>query len=342
MLRFLIPLLFLPTLGHASDRDQLLMALPAGGIRFATSGSGSDASKTRFVIGQVDNEGLRILTEENHSDYSTFIWLDDRTLVAAGIEQGKPFTQRYVDGKRSGERVSVPPDAWAMQDKAADIFVVDLFLDKKKGLWLGTCFDFRDDMTNTCIAYRALALDSSGAVKALSKAVPKGASFPGDTQRGTAFAKLPRLKPPQGYTIKFHKTDITDGSAMIGDGRKVPAFTCTGPNGSSTWPSVDVTNWEFLTRPKAVRWVKHEPPLYVVTGPATNPIAQTAPSAHVFSGCSRQALEEVVFAPHDLWFERRSELDGVIVTGSHWVAMVGPHELGKFPGDWNLVIAPSH
>lgn len=218
--------------------------------------------------------------------------------------------------------------------------IIELLVDKKQVIWLGTCLAY-NDVPGACASYRALKVDpATHSVSALTRRVPAGARSVSRSQSGTDFSKLKKLKAPAGYRVALHKTDILDGSTMMGDGRKVPAFTCDGPDGKATRPNSDVINWEFLTRPKSIRWVRHDPPMFFVSGPATSPIGETRASASVFRGCSHQALEEVVFGPHDIWFERQSELDHQTVTGSHWVVRLGSVDLGTVAGDSTFAIAP--
>jgi len=350
MLRVLAMLVLFPSLAHAADPR--LEGLPLSGVRFATSvyGSGSDAS--RFVIAQVDRDGLRVLTEEHHADHQALYWIDHKNLLVAGTtvspsaadagttEQSGAYIQRYEDGKPTSHRVVVPRASWGNDVTEAPL-IVELLVDKKKGIWLGTCLAYNENVAGKCASYRALKVDpATNSVSALTKKVPKGAHPVGRSQDGSDFSKLKKLKAPPGYKVTLHKTNILDGSAMMGNGRKVPAFTCDGPDGKATWPTSDVINWEFLTRPKSIRWVRHDPPVFVATGPATNPIGETSASAAVFRGCSQQALEEVVFGPHDVWFEKQSEFDQQTVTGSHWIVHLGSIDLGTVAGDSTFAIAP--
>lgn len=342
----LLSTLLLPHLGHAAPPNPLLERLPAQGVRFATQLYAAGDDQHRFIVAQVDSRGLSILTEENHSDYHSLYWADHRLLVGVTQKDGDAYLQRYVDGKRDGPPIVIPRASWSAGELEA--YQLELLVEKtgkkKSGpskVFVGTCFEHSDDPGGRCRQYRAMAFDpQTGALGPLLKKQTPNTTPSNLAQRGLPIDKLPKLKAPEGYTVKLSKTDILDGSAMMGDGRKVPAFTCTGPEGSATWPSVDVINWEFRTRPKAIRWVSHDPPLYVVTGPATNPIAQTTQSATSFRGCSKQALEDVIYGPHGLWFESRAELADMVVTGNHWVVHLGSQQLGQVPGDTIFVVAP--
>lgn len=327
---------------QASGPAELLERLPADGVRFATQQYMANDGQGRFVIAQVDRRGLTVLTEENHADYHSLHWADRRTLVGGFIKDNDFHLQRYVDGKREGPSRVIPRASWDAGEHEA--WLLEILVEKKNKnakVFVGACFEESDHPDEPCKKYRAMPLDpQTGALGKLLKKRPAN-TLPSDaTQRGLALDKLPKLEAPKGYSVKLHTTDILDGSAMIGDGRKVPAFTCKGPEGSATWPSAAVTNWEFMTRPKAIRWVSHEPPLFVATGPSTNPIGQTEQSMVSFRGCSAQALEGAIYAPHNVWFESRAELAGVVVTGNHWVVHIGPHVLGHVPGDMRFVVAP--
>jgi hypothetical protein len=329
---------------HAEERDLWLQRLPAGGVRFATQVySSSDNAKHRFIIAEVSHTGMSLLAEENHADFQSFHWKDSRTLVALGDvnSSGQPFVQVYVDGKPSGARIAIPKASWELSPNQELGVLFDLLIDKKQNYWVGTCLAYDDNRPNTCKAYRALRADlATGSFDRLTRKVPPGSKDTRHLQSGLAPNKLGRLSAPAGYKVKLHKTDITDGSSMMGDGKNVPAFTCTGPTNSATWPSADVTNWEFLTRPKTIRWARHEPPIFIAEGPATNPIAETGPSHRVFRACSPQAMDDAVFGPHDLWFELAYEVADMIVTGAHWVVNVGPIALGQVPGSDLIAIAP--
>ena len=333
----------LTTPSHANERDLWLQRLPAGGVRFATQFyASSDTDKSRFVIAEVTHEGLRVVTEEPHADYQALHWRDHQTLVAlGGLGNVEPFVQLYVDAKRSGPRIPVPTSAWQLAPTEELGVVFELRLDAKKNYWVGTCLAYDELRGNVCKKYRALRFDpATTTFDRLTKKLPPGSKDVRSLQGGLAPAKLGRVSAPAGFKVKLHKVDITDGSAMMSDGRKVPAFTCTGPSNSATWPSDDVINWEFTTRPKSIRWVRQEPPIFIAEGPATNPIAETSPSYRVFRACSSQAMDEAVFGPHDLWFELNYEVADVIVTGKHWVVNVGPVALGQVPGSDLMAIAP--
>jgi hypothetical protein len=335
----------LSQLAHASPPNPLLERLPAQGVRFATQLFAAGDGQNRFIIGQVDGRGLNLLAEENHSDYHSLLWVDHQTLIGTAEKDGGAQIQRYVDGKRDGPPIVIPRAAWAADEHEAYFFELLVEKARKKAaqprVFVGTCFLASDEPDGPCRQYRAFAFDPrTGALGPLLKKRPPNTEQSNLAQRGLPLDELPKLKAAPGYTVKLSKTDILDGSAMMGDGRKVPAITCTGPEGSATWPSADVINWEFRTRPKAIRWVSHDPPLYVVTGPATNPIAQTTQSMTSFRGCSKQALEDVIHGPHGLWFESRAELADMVVTGNHWVVHLGSQKLGQVPGDSILVVAP--
>ncbi|HRE90908.1 MAG TPA: hypothetical protein PK095_17425 [Myxococcota bacterium] len=331
---------------HATPTNPPLEHLPTQGVRFATQLFVAGDGQNRFIIAQVDGRGLSLLNEEAHSDYHSLYWADHQLLIGTAEKDGGALVQRYVDGKRDGPPIVIPRASWSAGELETYYFelLVEKTAKKKSGepkVFVGTCFEHSDDPDGRCKQYRAMAFDPrTGALGPLLKKRPPNTLLSNVAQRGVALDKLPKLKAAPGYTVKLHKTDILDGSAMMGDGRKVPAFTCTGPEGSATWPTADVINWEFRTRPKAFRWVSHDPPLYVVTGPATNPIGQTTQSATSFRGCSRQALEDVIYGPHGLWFESRAELAEMVVTGNHWLVHLGPHQLGQVPGDMVFVIAP--
>lgn len=341
----LVTTLLGPTIveAEAAPPTELLNRLPAQGVRFATQLYAAGDDQHRFMIVQVDSRGLTILTEENHADYHTLYWVDHQTLVAGTLKDSAGHLQRYVDGKREGPPIVIPRASWEAGEREA--WSLELLVTKARQgqakVFVGACFEHADEPGGRCRQYRAMAFDpKTGALGPLLKKQPPNTTLSNLAQRGVPMDKLPKLAAPAGYTIKLHQTAILDGSAMMGDGRKVPSFTCSGPEGTATWPSADVINWEFITRPKTIRWVSHAPPLFVVSGPATNPIGQTSQSSVTFRGCSRQALEEVVFGPHGLWFESRAEVDGVIVTGGHWMVHLGPHELGQVPGDALFVVAP--
>lgn len=343
LIALLIPLSTLTiSTSQASGPAELLERLPAAGVRFATQQYVSADDNSRFIIAQVDRRGLTVLTEEKHSDYHSLYWADPRTLVGGFIKDTDVHLQRYVDGKRTGPPQVIPRASWDAGEH--EPWFLEILVEKKNQnakVFIGACFEQAEYPDEPCKQYRAMPLDpQTGALGKLLKKRPANTELSNDLQRGTPANKLPKLKAPAGYTVKLHKTAILDGSAMMGDGRKVPALTCKGPDGSATWPSASVTNWEFMTRPKAVRWVSHEPPLFVATGPSTNPIGQTEQSMVSFRGCSAQALEGAIFAPHHVWFESRAELAGVVVTGNHWVVHVGPHVLGHVPGDMLFVVAP--
>jgi hypothetical protein len=334
-------LVFSCAVAHATPTSPWLERLPAGGFLFAVQANAwASPEHHRFTIAEISASGLRTVLSEDHADYSDLLWLDFRRLVAVGAgPEREAFVQLYVDGKRDGERLVVPASTWALGKLEAP-YSYEVYANKRGELRVGACMrQVERGYSSRCADYRTVAVDPfKRTVGSLQRKLPKG--FEGHDKVAIPVAKMKTLAAPAGYSVALHKTDILDGSAMMGDGRNVPAFTCKGPSGSVTWPSVDTTNWEFITRPKSVRWVSHAPPIFVVEGPTTDPVGQKGTSRQLFVACSPEPMEDVIFGPHAVWLERVSDMDGVVIKGSHWVVRVGPVTLGEVVGGGLLVMAP--
>jgi hypothetical protein len=329
---------------NAIGPEELLQQLPSGGIRFATQlTEHTPDSKGRFVIGQVDVDGLKLLADEYHSDFHSVLWLDHSRLVAfGGYGDTGVFFQTYVDGRPTGERVTVPNDVWKLKP-GEELGMLFQFGRARKGqLWLGNCLQFNDEDPNRCRSWVGVPFDvDARTFGAPVRKMPAGFADARLYGPGIEPKRVKGVKAPPGFRIRLHKTDILDGSAMMGTGRGVPAFTCSSPEGSATWPSADVINWEFLPRPKKVHWLMQDPPLYAIGGPTTSPIATTGYGYMAFRGCSAQAMDAFALTGTPVWFELRYELADVVVTGAHWIVRIGSHELGKVPGStWLFALAP--
>ena len=324
--------------------DELLQQLPADGIRFATQlVEHTPDSKGRFVIGHIDVDGLKLLADEYHSDFHSVLWLDHSHLVAfGGYADSGVFMQRYVDGRPRGERTPVPNELWKLKPGEELGMLFELGRDRKGKVWVGNCLQFGEMDPTRCVSWVGMPFDpDTNTFGAPVRKVPKGFVDVRMQGAGVDPKRVKGVKAPPEVKIRLHKTAILDGSAMMGTGRGVPAFTCTSPEGSATWPSADVINWEFLPRPKKVHWIMNEPPLYLVAGPTTSPIATTGYGYMAFRGCSKQAMDGFALTGTPVWFELRYELADVVVTGSHWIVRVGNHELGKVPGSTYLfALAP--
>jgi len=323
---------------RADSPDALLGQLPPDGLRFATQAAASPpADPGRFIIGEVDASGLKILTDEPHSDYRAMLWLDRRRLLVLGGDAftDDVFAALHVDGGPSAARVRVPNEAWGLKFGEELELGIELGRDGRGGVWLVSCLRADDKDPSRCRGWIGLPLDpESMRVGAVSRKAPPGLVAGGARQAGTDPARFKGLKAPPGWELRFHKTDITDGSAMMGTGRGVPAFTCKSPDGTATWPTAEVVNWEFSVRPQRAHWIMHEPPLFVISGPTTSPIGQSGRGTLAFVGCSSQALGAFALTGTPVWFELRHE------PGDHWVVRVGPHVLGQLPGSERFVLAP--
>jgi len=330
---------------RAEGPEELLKQLPSGGIRFATELNGSTPDdKGRFVIGQVDSTGLKLLADEAHSDYGAVLWLDHSRLVAiSGFTDSDVSLQVYVDGLRSGGRVPVPAEVWQLKPGEELGMLAELGRDDKGQVWLGNCVQFNESDPERCSSWVGVPFDV--ATKTFGETVrkrPKGLIHARFNGPGVDPASVKGVKAPKGWKIRFHKTNILDGSAMMGSGRGLPAFTCKGPDGTATWPTSDVVNWEFSPRPKRVTWIMQDPPIYVVSGTATSPIGTSSKGSMAFSGCSPQAMDGFALTGTPVWFEGRQELTDFVVTGSHWIVRVGPHELGQVRGsNYLFSLAPN-
>lgn len=318
-------------------------AEPGGPVwRIATESSpiGEGAVPTLTVLELGPGPTMTILGEEKGVEALDLLWIDGTRLLAISDRGERGATVHlFVDGRKAARVIGVTPDLFALKEGESLSLVWQLVLDRRGVAHVEQCVRWVDhgpDSRCAATLWSALDLEAAVALPAVRRRPP------GVDKRGAAFrpppgldvGRLPTVRAPEGYSVRLHTTDILDGSAMMGDGRRVPAFTCKGPGGEArTWPSADVVNWEFTTRPKKVTWISNDPPLLRVSGPATNPIGMTGPSWQVFEGCAREPFERVVMFGGGLWMTFASRIDGVRIVGGAWQVRSGARVLGEIEGD---------
>jgi len=307
---------------------------PARTHRIATYSYGGGSDQSTLIISQIDPSGIKELGRIQ-ANYSDLLWLDGHKLLA--LEHGeKTITiQTFVDGRKEGKPLAIPIERFTLKKGETPPFQSNLTQDKKGGLWLEGCIRWDEEMGIECKTFAWLRIDHpAGTASPMTRKAPAGGGYDRARQRGLNPAKMPKLGTPKGFAIKLHKIDLLQDNLMTTDGKNVAAFTCTSPSGATTWPNSDVMDWEFQTRPKTTKWLMHTPPLLWIQGPATNPIAMTAPSSAFFLGCSKDRLEDVVVLAPDLWMKSVMELVGDdTIVGNHWVIYRGDTKLGAVKGD---------
>jgi hypothetical protein len=154
--------------------------------------------------------------------------------------------------------------------------------------------------------------------------------------------RAPRVAAPRGYSLRFHTDPEMHNQGVTGDRKGAPVFTCSGPDGTATWPGPGISDWVLQPRPRSFRWLMQEPPVYLVAGPTTNPIGEHSYGHVVFRGCSPEALDGFAMTRTHVWFELAYERTANGYDGPVCVVHAGPDKLGTVGGSLErLVIAPS-
>lgn len=180
-------------------------------------------------------------------------------------------------------------------------------------VWLSACArKGREDAAGNkpCKEWAQVRVDDKS--KTLSKGkkrmkdpVPVPAQLFGSGSAGRpALAKL--QKAPAEVTVKLKKVQVADPSDPSAPKVTVKGFECTIAGQTPVWPTPATSDVAFEIRPDKVTWIAATPPLFVVEGPATNPIGETSRETRTFRACDAGAMNDFRWLGDGVWAEMRS------------------------------------
>jgi hypothetical protein len=136
---------------------------------------------------------------------------------------------------------------------------------------------------------------SSSTVRILRDEIVAAKSAPAKARSG-ALRVVPRtIKPPLAPTVRTRKFSV--------DGTAVKGVECKLNGTAVTWPSASTVNWQFAPQVKKITWHSVIPPLYSVTGPASNPIGEVSTSTRTFRACAPEPMDNFMWIRNGLWAE---------------------------------------
>ena len=302
---------------------------PAGFLIAHSTDKGQD---DWFAITRVDATGATELVRDRVVP-DQMVWLDGHTLVTVttDIDSDTTTVRRYVDGKAdAAATVTVPPAIWKLPRGKAitDTRPPELWLGKAGALWLARCHTLKPrGIDDVCTGTAWVRVD--GGPKPAAKA-------PGARRAGPLLpsvlggASLPRsVKPPAGYAVVLRKVAVDGPDASD----TVKGFACTGPDGAPTlWPHPGVIDWQFDVRPTKVTWLAATPPLFAVTGKATNPIAIVSTATRVFRACQPEALDDVILLGAGRRVEMTRHWQNDDYAGTSWTLYVDDVAIATLDG----------
>lgn len=301
--------------------DAIVARLPPAGwlVAHATDRGQNDW----FAITRVGATGAVELTHEaTVPDAAT--WLDGHALVTMTTDVDSDITtvRRYVDGRADEQAtVIVPATAWALPKgkTLVDTRAPELWLGKAGAVWLARCHTTRPRGNDEVCAGRAWVRVDGGltaATRAPAKVRLAAPAVPSLRQGGA----LPKgIKAPAGFAVTLRKITVDDPDQHA----TVKGFACAGPGAAPVlWPSAAVTDWQFDVRPTKVRWLATTPPLFAVSGKATNPVDEVTSEDRVFRGCAAKALEDFVWLGGGRWAAMTMNWNGDQYAGATWTIYV--------------------
>lgn len=294
--------------------------LPANGLMMATSEDG-------LSIFRLDRTGLYLLRRGPGADQ--VIWADSRTLVArhGGTFQDRDVTIRtYVDAgepaiqeiaNQGGPGADLPvPGATLVPGRDGEV-------------WLARCMDTdieRVDENNIVgcerTVYRRVHPASTEPDTTAPPAAPVGAAKPDVA-----------VEPPPGITLKRKVVTLANEAGRTD---KHEVFTCTSSSGTAQVPSLAEPAFDVY-KARSVRWLRQNPPIYMITGSTRSLIGEKGTREDIFAGCDPAGLPAFVDLGDGVW-ARLEEIEVQGADGSTavprgiWHVHVDEAEIARVPG----------
>jgi hypothetical protein len=312
-----------------------------------------------FYIARLDRTGLREIAREQEAGGARrggigMVWPTATTLVTSDFGTGPDDRGAYsiitVAGNAAPkiESVTLRDADWKLS-KADRAFGVDNIavpvLTRSGEVWLAMCLRKRN---TTCERTRYLRV--FGGARATSDVKPAGLvsgrvasellrPSPDNVRPDVAsgedlLAGLPNLRPPSGVSVTVRPAKRNERSG---------GFECTSPTGSHTSPEDDVARDPmFPTRPEQVRWLVVRPPIFAVSGTATDPHGASGEYVEYYRACSNKAMDGFRSLRPRIWAENtRVEHAGKRWVHHEWRISIDETAIGSVAGDASqLAIAP--
>jgi hypothetical protein len=312
-----------------------------------------------FYIARLDRSGLRqILREQEaggaHRGGIGMVWATPTTLVTSdfGTSAGDrgAFSIITMAGTAAPkiESVTLRDADWkltkAEQTNGVDNIAVPV-LTRAGEVWLAMCLMKRHDKCE-----RTRYLRVFGGARTTSDRKPAdvlsgrvASEFvrrspdnvrPDVSSGEDLHAGLPNLRPPSGVSVTVHKAKPSERSG---------GFECTAPGGSHTSPEDDIArDPQMPTRPEHVRWVVSKPPVFAISGMATDPHGTVSEYVEYYRACSNRPMEGFRWLRPRIWAENvTAEHPGKRWTHHEWRLSIDDVAIGTLAGDSiQLAIAP--
>ena len=316
--------------------------IPAEGYWFATHtqhGSREQGPNVLFIY-RLRPTGLEVVRRVPASWADDLTWLDARTLVTIEVTaDASVVVRRYVDGAPAPD-VTIPEAAWKVpaalrSAKRTEVHSPDtsMLVTRAHQLWLRRCVAARRD-ADRCETWSYLRIDEPGG--APTTRAPKGVFDP-------EVHPKPVAKAPAGYRIKRASVDAPIVSRAGVTRGRWPGFTCDGPTSHARWPTDDLEyDPSFPIAVDTITWRSADPPIFEISGEATDPLAARFRRGELFRACAPAPIDAIHWLPGGMIAEAAivSEPGGTYVH-ARWTLSIGTAAVAVLIGsEGRLAMAP--
>lgn len=256
------------------------------GLWFAgATADNTPIEEREFFIYHVGADGARVVFREFAAP-DLVQWSDAHTLWVVEAPRGAPLrARRFVRGAVTATW-QLPRAALVAPDKG-EASVLGM-LGPARAPWVQLCVKF--DRRGACVAARYWRLaESPEADLVISSRAPQRA-------RPLPPPAFPEPRPQRAP----HGVEVIRTSLLV-DGQRIGGIRCTREGKAMTWPRTDTTNWQFAVRPRTVKWIAANPPLFSVTGIAETPIAERYVTTVTFRACDAEPFDRFVWLGANVW-----------------------------------------
>jgi len=312
-----------------------------------------------FYIARIDRGGLReILREQEaggaHRGGIGMVWATPTTLVTSDFgtspQDRGAFSIITTAGTAAPKIAAVTlHDADWKLSKAELLAGVDNIavpvITRSGEVWLAMCMKKRQDKCERTrylrvfggarsISDRKPADVMSGRVASEFVRPSPDNARPDVSASEELLAGLPSLRPPPGISVSVRKAS---------PGERAGGFECTSPTGNHTSPEDDIARDPmFPTRPEHVRWLVVKPPIFAVSGKASDPNNNVMDYVEYFRACANKPMDGFRSLRPRMWAENVT----VDHAGKRWIhhewrISIDEVAIGSIAGDpTQLAVAP--
>jgi hypothetical protein len=312
-----------------------------------------------FYIARLDRSGLRQIVREQEPGGAPrggigMVWVTPTTLVTSDFgtsaDDRGAFSIITMAGTAAPkiESVTLRDADWkltkAEQAGGVDNVAVPL-LTRTGEVWLAMCLMKRHDRcersrylrvfggTRTISDRKPAEIVSGRVASEFLRRSPDNVR-PDVSSNEDPLAGLPNLRPGTGVSVVVRKARRGESSG---------GFECTVPGGSHTSPEDDIARDPLIpTRPETVRWVVSKPPVFAISGMATDPHGRVGEYVEYYRACSNKPMDGFRWLRPRIWAENvTAEHPGKRWIHHEWRLSIDDVVIGTLAGDAiQLAIAP--